>query len=159
MRSINVQLVALISALALSSLAAAETGTGYSINVKGEPKTMADGSAVQETTADDIWLITNQPEGFASEMVASCSGVWVMRADYSNMGSTFRCVARDADGDGYVSVGNIPGADWSGCVISMSGGWGKYTSAKGNATCQVSGPFAGADTGAYTWARKWDLPK
>ena len=159
MKSIHVQLVALIGAFALSTLAAAETGTGYSINVKGDPKTMADGSTVQETTADDIWFITNQPEGFASQMVASCSGVWVMSAEYSNMGSTFRCVARDAAGDGYVSVGHIPGADWSGCVISMSGGWGKYTGAKGNATCQVSGPFAGADTGAYTWAGKWDLPK
>ena len=58
MKSINVQLVALIGALALSTLAAAETGTGQSINVKGNPKTMADGSTVQETTADDIWLIT-----------------------------------------------------------------------------------------------------
>ena len=158
-RSIKLQLVVLIGALALSNLVAAETGTGYSINVKVDPKTMADGTIIQETTADDIWLITNQPEGFASKMVASCSGVWVMGADYSNMGSTFRCVARDADGDGYVSVGHISGADWSGCVIGTSGTWGKYTGAKLKATCSVSGPFAGPDTGAYTWAGEWDLPK
>ena len=159
MKTIYFQIVAVFIALALSGIAAAETGVGYSINVEGEPKTMADGTVVRETTADDIWLLDNQPEGFASKMVARCSGMWVMGADYSNMGSTFRCTARDGDGDGYITVGHIPEADWTGCDINTVASWGKYAGAKLNGTCQVGGPFAGGDTGSYTWVGEWTLPQ
>ena len=159
MKSMNFQLGAVVIALALSGAAAAETGVGYSINVEGEQKTMADGTFVRETTADDIWLLDGQPEGFASKMVARCSAIWVMGADYSNKGSTFRCTARDGDGDGYITVGRIPEADWTGCAIRTVASWGKYAGAKINGTCQVGGPFAGADTGSYTWAGEWTLPQ
>jgi hypothetical protein len=159
MKRINFQLFAMGIALALSDAATAETGVGYSINVEGEQKTMADGTFVRETTADDIWLIDNQPEGFASKMVASCSAIWVMGADYSNKGSTFRCTAKDSDGDGYISVGHIREADWTGCGILTVASWGKYAGAKLNGTCQVGGPFAGEDTGTYTWTGEWTLPQ
>jgi len=160
MKRINFRLFAMGIALALSGAATAETGVGYSINVEGEQKTMADGTFVRETTADDIWLLDNQPEGFASKMVASCSAIWVMGVDYSNKGSTFRCTAKDSDGDGYISVGHIREADWTGCGILTIASWGKYAGAKLNGTCQVGGgPFAGEDTGTYTWAGEWTLPQ
>ena len=44
MKPTNFQLFAMGIALALSGAATAETGVGYSINVEGEQKTMADGT-------------------------------------------------------------------------------------------------------------------
>ena len=44
MKRINSQLFAMGVALTLNGAATAETGVGYSINVEGEQKTMADGT-------------------------------------------------------------------------------------------------------------------
>ena len=53
----TIQLVVLSSALAVTSLAVAETGKGYDINTVGEPQVMSDGTIVREAGTDSIWFM------------------------------------------------------------------------------------------------------
>ena len=153
----TIQLVVLSGALAVTSLAVAETGKGYDINTVGEPQVMSDGTIVREAGTDSIWFMEGQPEGFPSILKARCTAIYVMGPDYSNKGSTFRCTATDADGDGYVNVGSITGADWSVCSFKTVAGWGKYAGAAVSGVCQPTGSFAGPDTGSFHWRGEWAL--
>jgi len=157
MKRLHLQLTLLSGALALSSLAIAETGIGYDINTKGDPQVMSDGKILQETSADSIWFLEDRPEGFPAVVKARCTAVYLMGVDYSNKGSSFRCITTDSDGDGYLVVGHVAGLDWSGCTNKVVSGWGKFAGFTASGTCQSGGPFAGADTSVYTWTSQWTL--
>jgi len=159
MKMLHLQLALLSGALALSSLAVAETGIGYDINTKGVPQVMSDGKILREISADSIWFLEDRPEGFPAVVKARCTTVFLMEGDRSNKGSSFRCITTDGDDDGYLVVGHVTGADWSGCTTEVVSGWGKFAGATASGTCQPSGPFAGADTNVYTWTLEWTLPE
>ena len=159
MKRTSLQLVVLSVALVCSGFTVAETGKAYMFYDKSEPQVMPDGTMVQKSTSHGAFHLTNQPEGFPSTMAGRCEDVWVMGADNSNKGSTFTCIVEDNDGGGYMNVGFITGADWSGCSFKTVSGWGKYAGASVSGTCQPTGPFAGADTGSVTWAGEWTLPE
>jgi hypothetical protein len=159
MKKNKLQVVVLSGALALSAVTMAETGKAYRINTVGEPQVMADGTIVRKASYDMVWVMENRPEGFPSLSKSRCEDVWVVGADSSNKGSTFTCIAEDNDGDGFVNVGFITGADWSGCSFKTVSGWGKYAGASISGTCQPTGPFAGPDTGTVSWTGEWTLPE
>jgi hypothetical protein len=159
MKKNKLQVVVFSGALALSAVTMAETGKGYIINTVGEPQVMADGTIVHEVSSDSVWVMENRPEGFPSLAKGRCTDIRVMGPDYSNKGSTWRCTAIDGDGDGFVNVGRITGADWSECSFEMVAGWGKYAGASISGTCQPTGPFAGPDTGTVSWTGEWTLPE
>ncbi len=145
--------------LAVSGFAVAEKGTGYMFNVSENITTSADGTIINESTSKGVWVVENQPAGFPSVMQGNCSATWVMAADFSNKGSSWRCVTTDTEGDGYLNVGSIMAPDWSDCAASIVSSWGKYAGWQSSANCQPMGPFAGKDTSTYMWNGEWTAPE
>lgn len=98
-----------------------------------------DGNSVVHFQGNSIATVEGMPEGYPGLVISKCIGSRLQSPEWTNLGEAFICTVLDADGDGYINMGNVPNPDWTGCTYKSISAWGKYAGTTMTGQCGVSG--------------------
>ena len=119
-------------------------GKAYNINKNAEPITTATGISMSSWSNDSFWVYDNAPEGWPDQVRANCNGKGLFGSEGIPVTAYFICHVWDAEGDTFMTKGDLDPATWSGTWAFIKG-TGKFEGVTVGGTWNPGPQFQGGD--------------
>ena len=132
------------------------SGKAFNINKKAEPITTATGISMGSWNNNSYWIYDNAPEGWPAQVRANCDGKGLFNSEGVPVTAYFICHVQDAEGDTFMTRGDLDPTTWSGTWTFVKG-TGKFDGVTGGGTWTPGPQFQGGDD-VLNFASSIELP-